>query len=143
MPYEGPPLPFLRRLPLSFWVIRIVVEPALVFTLSIVLPNLFILEPSAAHYLALCALLLAMKNYVAWYMQWQFIRGLLDSRNSAPIIAKVVEDRATPEELASVRLASFPRNLPDDIRRAAAVHIASVFAPGPQAQAQPATNSQE
>jgi hypothetical protein len=35
--YEGPPLFFFRRLPFSFWVIRIVIEPAFVFVLSVVL----------------------------------------------------------------------------------------------------------
>jgi hypothetical protein len=127
--YEGPPLSFFGRLPFSFWVIRIVVEPAFVFTLSVILPNFFILEPSAAHFFALSALMLAMKQYVAWYMQWQFLRGLLDNRHAGPIIAKIIEGRATQEELARVHLASFPKNLPDDIRRAAAVHIAQVFSP--------------
>lgn len=127
--YEGPPLLFFRRLPFSFWVIRIVIEPAFVFTLSVVLPNFFILEPSAAHFLALSAICLAMKQYVAWYMQWQFIRGLLDSRHAGPIIAKIVEGRATQDEMARVHLASFPKNLPDDIRRAAAIHIAHAYSP--------------
>jgi hypothetical protein len=62
-------------------------------------------------------------------MQWQFIRGLLDSRHAAPIIAKIVEGRATQDELARVQLASFPTNLPDDIRRAAAMHIAHAYSP--------------
>jgi hypothetical protein len=125
--YEGPPLFFFRKLPLSFWVIRIVIEPGFLFIHSIILPNVFILEPSAAHFLSLSAICLAMKQYIAWYMQWQFIRGLLDSRHAGPIIAKVVEGRATQDELARVHLASFPKNLPDDIRRAAAIHIAHAY----------------
>ena len=125
--YEGPPLPFFRIVPCSFWVTRIVVEPLFVFTLSVVLPNFFILEPSAAHYLAFAAIMLSMKQYVAWYQQWQFLRNLLDMRNTGPIIARIVEDRASPEDLAPVHLASFPRNLPEDIRRSAAMHIARVF----------------
>jgi len=136
--YEGPPLPFFRRLPFSFWVTRIVIEPAFVFTLSVILPNFFILEPSAAHYLALAAIMLAMKQYLSWYMQWSYIRELLDARNAGPIIAKIIEDKATSDELASVHLASFPKNLPDDIRRSAAIHIASVVSP----EARPAAPEQ-
>jgi hypothetical protein len=127
--YEGPPLPFFRILPLSFWQIRIVAEPAFVFAAAIFLPNFLILEPSAAHFLMFSAICLAMKEYLAWYLQWQFLRGLLDTRNAGPIIAKIIENRATPDELASVHLASFPKNLPDDIRRSAAIHIVTALSP--------------
>jgi hypothetical protein len=134
--YEGPPLFFFRIVPCSFWVTRIVIEPLFLFVLSAVLPNFFILEPSAAHYLAFAAIMLAMKQYVAWYQQWQFLRNLLDMRNTGPIIAKIVEDRASQEDLATVHLASFPKNLPEDIRRSAALHIARVFAPGTETSTQ-------
>ena len=43
--YEGPPLPIFRIVPGSFWLIRIVYEPAFVFVLSIVLANF--LHPAA------------------------------------------------------------------------------------------------
>ncbi len=125
--YAGPPLPFFRLLPCSFWTTRIIAEPLFVFTLSIVLPNFFILQSSAANYLAFAALMLAMKNYVAWYQQWQFIRALLDTRNAAPIIAKLMENKASDEDLAAMHLASFPKNLPDDERRAFTAHIARVY----------------
>ena len=72
--YEGPPLPIFRIIPGTFWMVRIIYEPVFVFALSIVLPNFFILQPSAAHFLMFSAFMLAMKSYVAWYMQWQFLR---------------------------------------------------------------------
>jgi len=125
--YEGPPLFFFRKLPYSFWVVRIVVEPAFVFALSIALPNFFLLEPSAAHFLALSSICLAMKQYIAWYLQWQFIRGLLDNRHIGPIIAKVVEGTATADERSRVHLASFPKNIPEDLKHQAAVYIAKAY----------------
>jgi hypothetical protein len=127
--YEGPPLPVFKIVPCSWWTTRIVVEPLFVFVLSGVLPNFFIIEPSVAHYLAFAAMMLAMKQYVAWFQQWRTLRHLVNMRNVGPIIAKIVDDRASQEDLASVHLAAFPKNLPDDIRRAAALHIARVFAP--------------
>jgi hypothetical protein len=135
--YEGPALPFFRRLPWSFWVTRIIAEPAFLFALSIFLPNFFILEPGAAHYLALCAIMLAMKNYIVWFKFWSIIRDILDQRSFGPIMQRLIEDRATPDEMARVHLASFPKNLPDDVRREAAIHIASVFAAQAKAQQSP------
>jgi hypothetical protein len=126
-PYEGPPLPIFRIIPGSFWMVRIIYEPVFVFTLSLVLPNFFILQPSAAHYLMLAAFLLAMKQYVAWYMQWQFLRGLMDMRNAGPIIAKLVDNTASEDDLAAIHLASLPKNLPEDLRRDTALHIARAF----------------
>lgn len=110
--YEGPPLFIFRIFPGSFWMVRILYEPAFVFTLGLILPNFFILQPSAAHYLEFAAALLAMKQYCAWFMQWQFLRGLMDMRNTGPIIAKFVDNTATDDDLATVHLASLPRTSP-------------------------------
>jgi hypothetical protein len=125
--YEGPPLPIFRIVPGSFWLIRIVYEPAFVFVLSIVLENFFILQPGAAHFLMFSAVMLAMKQYVAWYMQWQFLRELMDMRNAGPIIAKIVDNSATEDELATIHLASIPKDIPEDMRRETATHIARAF----------------
>ena len=78
--YEGPALPIFRIIPGSFWMVRIVYEPVFVFALALVLTNFFILQSSAAHYLMLAAVLLAMKNYVAWYKTWEFLRNMMDLR---------------------------------------------------------------
>ena len=128
--YEGPPLPIFRLMPGSFWLVRIVWEPLFVFILALELPNFFILQPSAAHYLEFAAAMLAMKQYVRWYMQWQFLRGLMDMRNAGPIIAKIVDNTATEDELATIHLASIPKDIPDDLRRGTASHIARAFSPG-------------
>src|ERR1035438_10776801 len=66
---------------------------------------------------------LAMKEYVSWYRQWEFLRGILDLRNIAPIIAKVTENKASDDDLATVHLASIPRDMPDELRRSFASHI--------------------
>ena len=76
------------------------------------------------------AMFLAMKEYVSWYRQWEFLRGILDLRNIAPIIAKVTENKASDDDLATVHLASIPRDMPDELRRSFASHIARAFSPG-------------
>lgn len=137
--YEGPPLPIFHIIPGSFWMVRIIYEPVFVFALSLVLPNFFILQSSAAHYLMLAALMLAMKNYVAWYRQWEFLRNMMDLRFAGPIIAKLVGNEATEDDLAPIHLASFPKNLPEDVRQAAASHIARAFSAPDTPAAEPAT----
>lgn len=128
--FEGPPLPIFSLFPGSFWIVRILYEPIFVFALGVVLPNFFVLQASAAHYLMFAGVMLAMKQYCAWYIQWQFLRSLMDMRNTGPIIAKLVDNTATEDELATVHLASLPKNIPDDVRRDTADHLARAFAPG-------------
>lgn len=126
--YAGPPLFFFKWLPkASFWKIRIVFEPLFLFALSIVLPNFFILEPGAANFLLISAIFLAMKNYTHWYMEWQFIRELMDIKFLGPKLARLADNTADDEELGSIHMASFPKDLPPDIRRAALSHIARIF----------------
>jgi len=127
--YEGPPLFIFNILPGTFWMVRILYEPIFLFALGFVLPNFFILQPSAAHFLMFSGLMLAMKSYAAWYMQWQFLRGLMDMRNAGPIIAKFVDNTATDEDLATIHLASLPKDIPDDVRRDTASHIARAISP--------------
>jgi hypothetical protein len=128
--FEGPALFFFGWLPgASFWRVRIVYEPLFLIALSNVLPNLFILEPGAGSFLFISAIFLAMKNYTGWYMHWQFIRELMDMKFTGPIIARLAENTDDNDELDSIHLASFPKNLPPDIRKEAVAHLARVVSP--------------
>jgi len=48
-------------------------------------------------------------------------------RFAGPTIAKLSENQATDEDLATIHLASFPKNLSTDLREAAVSHIARAF----------------
>ncbi|WP_150133065.1 hypothetical protein [Acidisarcina polymorpha] len=127
--FEGPALPVFQVLPKgkSFWFVRIVWEPALVLLLSVVLQDLFIIQPTLSLYLKFAALALMTKNFIAWHHAWEYLRKLLHMRISAPIMAKLVSGDATEEELAPMHLCSFPKNLSPAIRQAAAVQIARSY----------------
>ena len=124
--FEGPPLFIFRLLPKGsqFWFTRIVWEPVLLFAISIVLSRLFIIQSPLALYLDLAAIFLAMKNYIAWFRCWSYIRNLLDMRAMGPVLGKIVDDTATDEDLAQVHLARLPKDLPPDIRNSTITHIA-------------------
>lgn len=70
-----------------------------------------------------------MKNFIAWFRAWEYIRRLLDMRINGPVIAKLVENQAAEEELAPMHLASFPKNIDPEIRKAAAMQIARAYSP--------------
>lgn len=70
-----------------------------------------------------------MKNFVSWFLTWEYLRRIFDIRNLAPLLAKLVDGTATQEDLAPVHLASFPKNLDPKLRQAAALHIAHALAP--------------
>ena len=127
--FEGPPLPFFQLIPGagSFWRTRVVIEPALVFITATILGRFFIFQSGLVTYLQIAALMLTMKSFVAWFRQWEYLRKLMDARFAGPIIAKLVENRATEEDLATVHLASFPKNLSPDLREAAVSHIARAY----------------
>jgi len=129
--YEGPALPFFQILPKgkSFWFTRIVLEPAFVFVASIVLADLFIAQTDLWLYLRLAALALLMKNFIAWYRAWEYLRILIDIRTAAPLINKLVSGEASEDELATVHLASFPKNIDPEIRHAALTQIAHRYSP--------------
>jgi hypothetical protein len=129
--YEGPPLPFFALLPKgqSFWFTRIILEPCFVFLAATVLQDLFIVQSNLGAYLHFAALTLAMKNFISWFRTWEYLRKILDMRNAAPAISKLVENKATEEDLAPMHLAGFPKYLDPQIRRAAASHIARVYSP--------------
>ena len=67
--FEGPPLPFFRLIPgsRSFWLTRIVLEPAFVLLAASVLERFFIIQSGLSAYLHIAALALAMKNFIGWY----------------------------------------------------------------------------
>jgi len=130
--FEGPPLPFFHLLPKSdsFWFTRIVLEPAFVFLTATVLGHMFIFQSGLVTYLQFSAMALAMKGFIGWYRSWEYIRNIMDARFAGPIIAKLADNSATEADLAPIHMASFPKNLPDDIRQAAASHIARALSDG-------------
>ena len=136
--YEGQPLPFFQLLPKSnsFFFTRIVLEPALVFATTIVLGPMYIFTSGLATYLQFAAMALAMKEFISWYRSWLYIRDVMDQTYAGPIIAKLVQNKATQEDLAPLHIASFPENLPADLRNAAVAHIARVFSPDTPVQNQ-------
>lgn len=127
--FEGDALPVFQMLPKgkSFWFVRLVYEPGLLLTASIVLSDLFIAQPDLSLYLKLAALALLMKNFIAWFRAWEYIRRLLDVRNAGPAIARLVDNEATEEDLAPIHLVSFPKNIDPEIRQAAARQIARAY----------------
>lgn len=129
--YEGPALPFFQLFPRgkSFWFVRVVLEPAFVLLVSVVLHDLFIIQADLSLYLKIAAVALLMKNFIAWFRAWEYLREMLDVRISAPILARLVENTATEEELAPMHLASFPKNIDPEIRKAVATQIARAYTP--------------
>jgi hypothetical protein len=127
--FEGSPLFFFQLLPRSssFWITRIVLEPAVVLIAATILGRLFIFQSGLTHYLQISALMLAMKQLIEWNRAWEYLRILMDSLNLAPIIASLVENRVTQEDLAKAHLASFPSNISPEMRRSAAEHYARVI----------------
>ena len=127
--YEGPPLPFIPLIPGSqvFFLTRIFIEPVLVFVTATVANSFFIFQDGLTNYLHLAALALAMKQFAHWYRSFQLLRDILDARNTGPLIGKFLDNSATEEELAPIHLASFPKNTPSELRKAAAIHIARAY----------------
>jgi hypothetical protein len=127
--FEGPPLPIFGWLPNShaFYLVRIVYEPLFVYITATVLGTLSIIQLPLVLYLQVTSLFLAMKNYIAWYKLWAYVRNLMDMANAAPTIARFVTNSASDDELARVHLASLPKNLPPDIHKAAASYVARAY----------------
>lgn len=129
--FEGPPLPFFYILPKgqNFWFTRIVWEPAFVLIAATVLQDFFIVQPGLATFLRLTGLCLFMRSALSWYRQWEYLRKILDMKNVGPVIAKFVDNTATQEDLAPIHLASFPKDIDPEVRRATAAHIARIYSP--------------
>lgn len=131
--YEGEPLPFFQLFPKSdsFWFTRIVLEPAFMLVTATVLGRMYIFQYGLIAYLQVAALALAGKQAIAWFRAWEYLRELMDAKSVAPIIARMIDNRATEKDLATIHLASFPKNVAPDIRQAAVEHIARVFTQEP------------
>jgi hypothetical protein len=129
--WEGEPLPFIYLVPKSnsFWCQRIIIEPALVILLSIALGHLFIITNGLAAFLQISAMALAMKNFCGWYRAWQQLRDMLDMAFAGPIMAKLVDNSATEKDLSPLHIATLPKDLPEEMRRNTALHIARAFTP--------------
>jgi hypothetical protein len=129
--YEGPALPFFQLLPRgrSFWLVRIVFEPALVLIAAIALQDLFIIQSGLATFLEISAAALALRNFVSWFRAWEYLRDLIDAKNAGPILSKLIENTATEDDLASINLASFPKDVAPEIRQQAATTIARAYSP--------------
>jgi hypothetical protein len=127
--YEGPPLPCFKLLPWgnSFWFRRIVYEPAAVFAVSMVLANLYVIQAPLLLYLQGAAFMLAMKQFVAWFKFWSICRDLMDAANVGPIVARLVDNKATEEDKARIHMASLPQNLPPDIHKATVAQVARAY----------------
>jgi hypothetical protein len=126
--FEGPPLPFFRLIPKSWWFTRIVLEPAFVFVVSTILTNMLIFQSGLSVYLHIAALALLMKSFIRWFREWEFLRNLLDLENAAPIVSKLLHgETTTQEERSQVHLAGFPKHVEPRIKQAALQRIANLF----------------
>jgi hypothetical protein len=127
--FEGPPWFFIRLIPGtgSWWLTRIAIEPALIFIAATLLENIYIIQSGLSNYLHIAAFALLMRSFISWYRSWEFLRRILDSRAAGPIIARLVEDTASQDELAQIHLANFPRNISPEDRKTAARYIARAF----------------
>jgi hypothetical protein len=126
--FEGPPLPFFQLFPKSdsFWITRILWEPVFVLVAATILGRVFVFQYGLTLYCQIAALMLSMKSFLTWFRGWEYLRILLDMKFTGPIIAKMLENRATTEEMAAIHLAGFPTGLSPEMRRAALTHIARV-----------------
>lgn len=124
--YEGPGQFCFRFLPKgdSFYVVRIVWEPLFVLIVSIVLQDLFIIQSPLNLFLEFSAMALLMKNFIAWFRGWEYMRKILDMQYAGPILAKMATGTATPAETERLHIATIPTNVPPDIRQATIAHYA-------------------
>src|SRR5580658_9981307 len=53
----------------------------------------------------------------------------MDMANTGPILARIVANRASEDDMARVHLASLPKNLSPEIRKATLAHLARAFSP--------------
>lgn len=119
--YEGPGYFFFNFLPQhpTFDLTRIVYEPLFVVIVSIVLQDIYIIQSPLATYLKFAALCMMLKNFCVWYRDWEYMRGILDMSNAAPIVSKIVSGTATPKEAEQLHVVSIPSTIDPEIRRAA------------------------
>ncbi len=127
--FEGPPLPFFRLIPWSSsWAFtRIVLEPVFVFIGASLLEGAQIFQSGLATYLHFAAFMLAMRSFIQWYRGWEYVRKIMDGPVIGKVIGNLLQNKASEQELASVHLASFPKNISAELRTNAALHIARAY----------------
>jgi hypothetical protein len=127
--FEGPGLPIFQLLPKSdnFWFQRIIAEPLAVFIIATILGRTFVFQSGLTTYLQLAALALAMKEFIEFYRAWEYLRDLLDAKCLGPIVAAMVNNQATVQDMAAIHFARLPRNISPEIRQAVTAHMARVF----------------
>lgn len=131
--FEGPALPFFRLLPkATFWMTRIIWEPAFVIVLASFLGRANILQGPAAIYLQFAALCLGTKNFISWHRCWRYFRDILDMRYASRIVGQMLGNNASQGDMDTIHMAGFPKDIPPDMKRAAVSHIARVFSPQEQ-----------
>ncbi len=130
--WEGPALFFFQLIPggKSPWKTRICLEPLFVVLTASLLHRLFIITSALESYLFFAAVCLALKSFLVWRVQKDFMRDILDMQNMAPIIADLAQDKATEKQLEPIHLASFPKDIPADTRRSTVAYMASIISPG-------------
>ena len=110
----------------TFWICRIIAEPLAVVALALFMRRIMVFDGALSNFLIFASLCLAMKQYLTWHGAWAFMRRTLDAKYAGPIIAKLLDDKASSKDLQKLHLVSFPKNTPPDLRRAAVEHLVRV-----------------
>jgi hypothetical protein len=126
--FEGPALLPIRLLPWgnSFWKCRILIEPSVTIALAIFMRRIMVFDAWLSNFLIFASMCLVLKQYMAWHQAWVFLRRTLDAKYAGPIIATLLDDKASSKDLEKIHLVSFPKNTPPDLRRAAVEHLVRV-----------------
>jgi len=127
--FEGPALPIFPLIPggRSFWRTRILLEPLAVYVLASLLQTAGIFQSGLTTFLHLCAVMLFIKEFIVWYRNWEFIRVALDSQVVGKAMSDVMQNTASAKDLEPLHFASFPKDLPKDLRDSAATFFARSF----------------
>jgi hypothetical protein len=126
--YSGPALPIFTYIPkMSYWRLRIVVEPCFLLLLSTILPSFYLVERAVGTYLFLAGLCLAMKNYTRWFMEWSFLRDILDAQFMGPKIAEMAQGKLDEsKDMGFFHSDTFPKDLDPKIREQVLTRIAHI-----------------
>jgi hypothetical protein len=127
--FEGPALPIFPLIPggKSFWITRIFLEPIVVYLSASLLQGLGIFQSSLTAFLHLAAFMLCVKEFIVWYRNWEFIRIALDGQAIGSAMSKIMQNRASASELEPMHFASFPKDLPTELRDSALRRFARSF----------------
>jgi hypothetical protein len=127
--YEGPALLPIRLLPWgqSFWICRILIEPAVIAVVALYMRRLMIFDAALSNFLLFAALCLVAKQYLTWHSSWCFQRDILDAKFAGPVLAALLDDTANAKELDKLHIVSIPKSTPPDVRRATVEHMVRVI----------------